>query len=335
MPRVPVTLLLVCAVGLTACEGNHSVFGTGGPRAQEIADLLRLFIGVSAAVYLIVIAVLVWAMLRRRTQKPYSAEEAAPSETRARLAVAGGLAATVVILIGLAVADFFVQRRLSHRPQDAIRVLITGHRYWWDIEYDDSGPSRRLRTANEFVIPVGRPVELVLTSRDVIHSFWLPSLSGKKDLIPGHTTSELVIAERAGRYTGQCAEFCGLQHARMRLSLTAVSAEDFEKWKEQQLAPSREPVTDVERKGREVFERSSCTLCHAIQGTTAAATVAPDLTHLADRETLAAGTLPNRPTELSSWILAPQRIKPGAMMPATPLAPEDLAALTAYLASLE
>jgi heme/copper-type cytochrome/quinol oxidase subunit 2 len=176
MPRVPVTLLLVCAVGLTACEGNHSVFGTGGPRAQEIADLLRLFIGVSAAVYLIVIAVLVWAMLRRRTQKPYSAEEAAPSETRARLAVAGGLAATVVILIGLAVADFFVQRRLSHRPQDAIRVLITGHRYWWDIEYDDSGPSRRLRTANEFVIPVGRPVELVLTSRDVIHSFWLPSL---------------------------------------------------------------------------------------------------------------------------------------------------------------
>jgi cytochrome c oxidase subunit II len=330
------TLLFLCAVGLTACGGNHSVFAAAGPRARQIADLMLVFFGVSAVVYLAVTGVLVWVLLRRR--RPSIAGRPGgghSSETRARVAIAGGLAATILILIGLALADFFVQRSLSHRPEDALRVLITGHQYWWEIEYDDPVPANRIRTANEFLIPVDRPVELVLTSRDVIHSFWLPSLSGKKDLIPGHTNTELVIAEKPGRYTGQCAEFCGLQHARMRLSVTAVSGEEFEKWKQQQLAPARAPATPTERKGKEVFERASCALCHTIQGSSAAATVGPDLTHLANRETLAAGTMPNRPTDLSAWILAPQRIKPGALMPATPLPPEDLAALTAYLASLE
>ncbi len=331
-----ISWLAICVLALGGCAGNHSALSPGGPRAQQIADLMLLFVGVSAGIYLIVIALLLWSLRRGRASSgPYSEEKAAPAEARARLAIGGGIAVTVCVLLGLAIADFTVQRSLSQHPADALRILITGHQYWWEIEYDDPEPTSRIRTANEFRIPVDRPVELVLTSRDVIHSFWLPSLSGKKDLIPGHTNTELVIAQKPGTYTGQCAEFCGLQHAQMRLSVTAVSAAEFENWKHHELAPAREPATDTERQGRDVFERSSCSLCHAIQGTLASATIGPDLSHIAARATLAAGTLPNDPASLSSWILAPQRIKPGAQMPATPLRPADLAALTTYLASLQ
>jgi cytochrome c oxidase subunit 2 len=326
-----ICIAALCLLTLAGCEGNHAVFSEGGPRARQIADLMLIFFGVSAVVYLVVIGVLLWALLRRRS----AVVEGGRGEDRARFAIGAGIAVTVIVLLGLAIADFFVQRSLSHRPENALRVLITGHQYWWEIEYDDAEPSNRLRTANEFRIPVGVAVELVLTSRDVIHSFWLPSLSGKKDLIPGHTNTELVIAQEPGVYTGQCAEFCGLQHARMRLSVTAVPPEEFEKWKRAQLAPSRPPASALEEQGKQVFERSSCVLCHSIQGTTAAATVGPELTHLASRQSLAAGTLPNTQSNLATWILAPHRIKPGVQMPATPLGAEDLQALTTYLASLE
>jgi cytochrome c oxidase subunit II len=328
--------IAICMAALSGCAGNHSAFSIGGPRAQQIAHLMLIFIGVSAVVYLIVIGLLIWSLLRRRSATTtYSEEKAAPAEGRARIAVGAGIAVTVVVLLALAIADFTVQRSLSGRPDKALRILIIGHQYWWEIEYDDPAPANRIRTANEFRIPINRPVELILTSRDVIHSFWLPSLSGKKDLIPGHLNTELVIAQKPGTYTGQCAEFCGLQHAQMRLSVTAVSAQEFESWKQHELSPAREPATDTERAGRAVFERSSCILCHTIEGTAASATVGPDLTHLADRGTMAAGTVQNNPANLSSWILAPQRIKPGAQMPATPLRPTDLTALTRYLASLQ
>jgi cytochrome c oxidase subunit II len=157
---------------------------------------------------------------------------------------------------------------------------------------------------------------------------------GKKDLIPGHTNTEVVIASRPGRFTGQCAEFCGLQHAQMRLTLTAEPPEDFARWRQHQLSEGSTPASDSERHGQAVFMSASCILCHTIAGTPAGATVGPDLTHLASRGTIAAGTLANTPANLASWILEPQRAKPGAMMPATSLPPQDLAALTAYLGSL-
>jgi cytochrome c oxidase subunit II len=312
----------------------HSALSPAGPRAQRIADLMLLFFSVSAVVYLIVIAVLVWAMLRRRASGLPQTERAV-AESRAQFAIAAAVAVTVVTLIGLAVADFFTDRYLNGRPKDAMRIVVTGHQYWWEVEYDDAVPSQRLRTANELHIPVGKPVELVLTSRDVIHSFWVPSITGKKDLIPGYSTSEVLIAERPGLYTGQCAEFCGAQHSQMRLVVHADTPERFEQWRQQQLQPARAPGSDEERRGQSVFLSSSCILCHSIQGTDASATVAPDLTHVASRRWIAAGTLPNTQTNLASWVLAPQRVKPGSMMPATPLAPGDLAALTTYLASLQ
>jgi cytochrome c oxidase subunit 2 len=314
----------------------HSAMATGGPRAHEIAELMTLFTGISTVVYLIVIGVLVWALLRRRARErleSVAGREAA--ERKARHVIAAATGFTVLVLITLGLADFFVQRSLFTPPQDPLRILLTGHQYWWEIEYDDPEPTQRLRTANELHIPTGRPVELVLTSRDVIHSFWLPSITGKKDLIPGHTNTEVLIAQKPGLYTGQCAEFCGLQHAKMRLTLHADAPADFEQWRQRQLQPGREPATDEERHGRSVFTSASCVLCHSVQGTDASATVGPDLTHLASRGMIAAGTLPNNPGNLAAWITAPHRLKPGVQMPATSLPPDDLGALTRYLASLQ
>ena len=314
----------------------HSAMVTAGPRAHQIAELMTLFTAIGGVVYLIVIAVLVWALLRRRARARFDSEaarEAADRKAYRVIAAATGL--TVLVLITLGLSDFFVQRSLFTPPKDPLRVLVTGHQYWWEIEYDDPQPSERLRTANELHIPTGRPVELVLTSRDVIHSFWLPSITGKKDLIPGHTNTEVLIAQKPGLYTGQCAEFCGLQHAKMRLVLHADSPADFEQWRQRQLRPGREPATDEERRGRSVFTSASCVLCHSVQGTDASATVGPDLTHLASRGMIAAGTLPNTPGNLAAWIMAPQRLKPGVQMPATALPPDDLGALTRYLASLQ
>jgi len=315
---------------------NHSAISVAGPRAREIAELLVLFVGVSAVVYVIVVCALIWAIRRKRAATRFEDDDARrAADRKSRHIIGAATALSVLILITLALADFFVQRSLSAHPVDALRVVVTGHQYWWEIEYDDPAPSQRVRTANELHIPVGRPVELVLTSRDVIHSFWLPSITGKKDLIPGHTTSEVLVAEKPGVFTGQCAEFCGLQHAKMRLVMHAVSPEEYEAWRQQQLQPGRQPATDEERRGQSVFTKSSCILCHSIQGTDAAATVGPDLTHIASRTTLAAGTLPNDQSNMATWILSPHAIKPGVQMPATQLAPADLAALTRYLASLQ
>jgi cytochrome c oxidase subunit II len=325
-----VTILLA-----QGCASNHAAMNPAGPRARQIADLMLVFTWVSAVVYLVVIGFLVWAMLRRRARAPGgTGGDIERADAKAKRVIAVATALTVVILLTLACADFVVQRRLSSHPADALRVLITGHQYWWEVEYQDPDPSQHVRTANELHIPVGKPVEVVLTSNDVIHSMWLPNLSGKKDLIPGHTNTEVLLAQQPGTYTGQCAEFCGLQHAHMRLIVTAEPEDRFNAWKQQQLAEARAPASDQEKRGQQVCVRSSCILCHSIEGTDAAATVAPDLTHVASRGTIAAGTLENTPANLSSWILAPQRLKPGAQMPATALAPDDLAALVTYLASL-
>jgi len=321
------------------CSSNHAAMNPAGPRARSIAELMLGFVSVSTVVYLIVSAVLVWAIARRRragTSDDWlqrgSSEQ---SNVRSRQVISWATALTVLILLTLALCDYFVMHGLSSRPTDSLRILVTGHQYWWEVEYDDPDPSRRVRTANELHIPVGKPVELVLTSQDVIHSMWMPNLSGKKDLIPGHQNTEVLLADRPGTFSGQCAEFCGLQHAKMRLMVYAEPPKQFAAWKQAQLQDARNPSNDIQRHGLEVFESSTCILCHTIQGTQAAATVAPDLTHLASRTTIAAGALPNTQSNLASWILAPHRFKPGVQMPATQLQPDDLAALAAYLASLK
>jgi cytochrome c oxidase subunit 2 len=202
------------------------------------------------------------------------------------------------------------------------------------VRYQDPAPSRSFSTANEIHIPVGRPVELTLRSIDVIHSFWVPNLHGKKDLIPGQVNTLLLQADRAGVFRGQCAEFCGLQHANMALHVVAEPQEQFAKWQAQQRRPAPEPANDAQRRGREVFMASSCVLCHKIGGTMAGGVTGPDLTHVASRLSLAAGTLPNTRGHLAGWIVDPQMHKPGNNMPPNLLSPGDLQALLSYLDTL-
>jgi cytochrome c oxidase subunit 2 len=202
------------------------------------------------------------------------------------------------------------------------------------VRYEDPQASRSLTTANEIRIPVGRPVRLKLSSRDVIHSFWVPNLHGKKDLVPGHQTLTWFQADTPGVYRGQCAEFCGQQHAKMGMLVIAEPPERFAAWYERQLLPAAEPADSVAAAGQRLFLAKGCVLCHAVRGTPAGSRLGPDLTHLASRLTIAAGTLPNTRGHLAGWVVDPQRLKPGVRMPPNQLAPAELHALLGYLESL-
>jgi cytochrome c oxidase subunit 2 len=311
---------------------NHSALATDGPFAQAIAREFWLFIAVSAAVYVLVLAVFVYAVWRK--SRGAAARDRAHDSPKVLRAISIAVGTTGVILVALAVSDFFAHRAQAVEFSDALRVRVTAYQWWWDVEYLDPVASQRVRTANELMLPVGRPVQLELRSGDVIHSFWVPNLQGKRDLLPGYTTKLALQASRASGYTGECAEFCGLQHAHMSFDVYSRSPEEFERWRAARLAPAADPETDLERHGRDVFMSSTCTMCHAIAGTDAGARLGPDLTHVASRRSLAAGTLPNNAASLAAWISDPQAIKPGTRMPATKMPAQDLSALTAYLGSL-
>ena len=242
----------------------------------------------------------------------------------------------MVGLFGLALTSFLTDRALVHAASEPqVTLKVTGYQWWWEVEYTDPDPSRQVRTANEIHLPVGAPVLAELASNDVIHSFWVPNLNGKRDLIPGRPTEIRLQPLRIGRYRGQCAEYCGLQHAHMALEVVVESQQDFDAWYERQLAsppPASEPRA---MHGQQVFFTSACNMCHTISGTDAAATVGPDLSHVASRRTLAAGALPNDPDHLRRWIENPQRAKPGNRMPVVSLSGDDLDALVAYLGTLQ
>jgi cytochrome c oxidase subunit 2 len=214
-------------------------------------------------------------------------------------------------------------------------VRVTGHQWWWEVEYRDSSPQDWAFTANEIHVPVGRPVVFELRANDVIHSFWVPNLGVKRDMIPGDENSVWFQADTAGVYRGQCAEFCGHQHAKMAFQIVAEPPERFAAWLERQRDTARTPADSVAARGQEVFLGSTCVMCHTVSGTPAGSRIGPNLTHLAGRRTIAAGSLPNTRGNLAGWIVDPQRIKPGVRMPPNALAPDDLQALLAYLESLK
>jgi cytochrome c oxidase subunit 2 len=305
----------------------QSALDPAGPQAAQIAWLWWLIFWISTAVFVVVLAFVARAVSRR---KGPTAEK---SLTRS---VSLGIAATTVILLIWLVASVWVSRAIaSPQMSNAVSINVIGHQWWWEVEYQDlNAPGLRFRTANEMHIPVGRAVVLNVTSRDVIHSFWVPNLQGKRDLIPGYTTSIWLQADRAGVYRGQCAEFCGYQHANMSLSVTAEEDAPFKRWLAAERLPAVEPSNDQQRHGRDVFMQASCSTCHTIRGTSAAGAVGPDLTHLGSRMTLAAGTLPNTRGHLGGWISDPQSAKPGAKMPPNKLSGDDFQALLAYVESL-
>jgi cytochrome c oxidase subunit 2 len=242
----------------------------------------------------------------------------------------------VAILLTFLVYDLSVGRATTGVPiRDPLTIELTGHQWWWEATYSGPSPRDRFTTANEIHIPVGRPVHIRSTSRDVIHSFWVPNIIGKRDLIPGYTSSLFLNADKPGVYRAQCAEFCGHEHAKMALPVVVHSKADFASWLAEARTPAAEPSDSSAQQGRKVFMAGPCSSCHAITGTPAFGTIGPNLTHLASRRTIGAGTLPNTRGNLGGWVVDPQAIKPGVRMPSNQLEPKDLRALLDYLQSLK
>ncbi len=321
---------LALVLPLTGC-GRENVLDPASPQQHKISTLFWVMMGVAwFGVALIVFLLALGWLRRKRTTLPGGKRE----RTATALLVALGIAAPIVTLAALFVwSDIFVLKATSAPAPSSTRltVVVIGHQWWWEVRY----PGTPAVTANEIHIPVHTRVNVVGRSADVIHSFWVPELNRKIDLIPGRTNRIVLDADRAGRFRGQCSEFCGLQHAHMALYVVAQPPAAFRAWLANMAKGARTPATPLERSGRAVFLNQACSGCHQIRGTPAHARVGPDLTHLATRQTIAAATLPNRKGYLGGWILDPQHAKPGARMPGLTLSGPQLQALLAYLESLK
>lgn len=308
----------------------QSALHPAGPQAAEISWLWWLMFWTCTGVYVIVLAALILALRRgwsRSTERPHPG-------TLVRW-VGGATAATLAVLVGLLFASVATGRAIgSLSAPDALTIEITGYQWWWSVEYHHPDPSLAVITANELHLPVGRPVRITLKSNDVIHSFWVPNLHGKVDLVPGRRNETWIQADTPGVYRGQCAEYCGLQHAHMAFTVVAESSDDFERWITAQRQPAAPPSDPVQQKGLQIVERGPCAMCHTVRGTLAGGRFGPDLTHFATRSTIAAGTVPNTPGYLAGWIADPQHLKPGNKMPSTGLSSDELQAVVAYLGTL-
>ena len=319
-------------------DGRMSVFESAGAPAARVQTLTWFLLAIATLVTVVVVGVALWAALRPRLERPLPPPPGHydPREHRTTRVVVGAVAATFAILFLVLGVDFAVGRSIATAPdvENALRVKVTGYQWWWRIEYQDPRPDRMVLTANELHVPVGRTVVVELESNDVIHSLWIPALGGKKDLVPGRRAVTWFRADRAGVLRGQCAEFCGHQHAHMALTVVAHPPEQFARWYEAQLRPAAQPTDSAARTGQALFLTKGCVMCHAVQGIPAGSREGPDLTHVASRRTLAAGTIPNTRGHLAGWITDPQRIKPGVRMPPNQMSPSELHALLAYLETL-
>jgi cytochrome c oxidase subunit 2 len=312
---------------LPACEGATSTLDPAGPGAARIEGLWWLVFWIAVSVFVIVMAFLFAALLRSRRREVEVSREVSWGEPF--IVISGVILPSLVLIAVFALSLRDVHELSRPGEQPALEIEVVGHDWWWEVRYPNGAI-----TANEIHIPVDEPVRLNLRTGDVIHSFWVPRLQGKTDNISGRVNHMWLEADRPGRYRGQCAEFCGLQHAKMAFYVVAESRATFDAWADRAAEPRR-PVAGSAAAGQAVFLSSTCVGCHAVGGTTADARVGPDLTHLADRRTLFAGTVPNTERNLARIITDPQSVKPGAAMPPTQLSPGELQDLISYLGQLD
>ena len=288
---------------------------------------------VSGLVFLLVVGYLAWGLGHRRRER--RTEPIVNDSGGLGWVVGGGVVLPIVAIIAVFIVTLVALRAQAREGSDARAaggpvVDVVGHRWWWQVTYRNEG----FTTANELHLPVGVPVTVNVSSADVIHSFWVPSLQRKIDAIPGRTNQIVLQADRTGVFRGECAEYCGLQHANMAFQVVAQSQTDYDAWVQQQEATPPVPTRGVAFQGMEVFLGSDCVYCHTISGTNANGTIGPDLTHVTSRLTLAGGAIPNDPGHLAGWILDPQAIKPGVLMPATSLTAAEERELLTYLETL-
>lgn len=310
---------------------------TAGPRADPATTLTWGFIVLSTLVVAIVAVAVFSGILARKRTADTGGPAAHPvaANTGGMSWIYVGLPLTILALAIFLVWTLEVMAAIdspSRRP--ALTLEVSGHEWWWGVRYLGDGPGASFSTANEIHIPVGEPVLVKLIGADVIHSFWVPALTGKTETIPGRVNVTWMQADRAGVYRGQCTEYCGAQHAHMAVFVVAQAPTEFEAWRRRQLQTAPAPTTAAATAGEAVFA-AHCASCHAVRGTSAHGDRGPDLTHLMSRQTLAAGLLVNNPGNLSGWISDPQSLKPDARMPTTYLSGPQLTAVRDYLETLK
>jgi cytochrome c oxidase subunit 2 len=309
------------------CDGPQSTLAPAGRAAERIADLFWLMTVAAVLIWLAVLALAAWATYANP-----------PSQGRRQvraLVIGGGVVFPTVLLTALLIHGLtMLPDLLEPAPEGSLQIEVVGEQWWWRVRYLPPGSSP-IELANEIRLPLGRPVGFQLESPDVVHSFWIPALAGKMDMIPGRVTRLPLEPTRTGTFRGACAEFCGLSHARMHLTAVTLAPTDFEAWLDAQRQPAAAPVTEPARRGHAAFFAQGCGACHTVRGTTAVGWIGPDLTHLASRPTIAGAMLPNSAEARRQWISRTHLMKPGAHMPAFAHLPEQtLDDLTAYLGEL-
>jgi len=304
---------------------NAAVMQAAGPVAAAIERMGWWLFGGGLLIFVGVMLLLALALRRE------------PGPVRPRLWIlGGGVLFPAVVLTVLFFAALPLTPVRQAPPADALAVTVTGRMWWWEVRYPAGDGQPEVITANQIHIPVGRTVAVALASDDVIHSFWVPALAGKVDMMPGQHNQLLLSADRPGVFRGQCAEYCGAQHARMALQVVAQTPADFEAWRRAQAAPAPAPATPRQLQGRDAFLAQRCNACHTVRGVAGDARLGPDLTHVGSRLQLGAGTLANTPGALAYWITHVQQLKPGARMPSFDRLDQDtLAAIGDWLGSLQ
>jgi cytochrome c oxidase subunit 2 len=336
------TQLLMLADGSSSAQ-NLSIFDPASQPAESIRSLFYLVLAITAGIFLLVEGVLIFSIIRFRRRAPQTME---PPQVYGSMPIEiAWTAAPMLIVFLLALiltrTEFEVRVNPDTPPPGSkpLYVTVIGHQWWWEYIYDKyDGQDLRIITANELHVPasetgVPRPVYLTLKSADVCHSFWVPRLAGKTDLIPGRTNQMWFQTSQQGLFLGQCAEYCGTQHAHMLLRVNVDSPQEFQNW----LASQQKPAVDdaAARAGKDAFLGQSCVNCHRVRGTTAQGTYAPDLTHLMSRQTLASGMVPNTREELQKWLSDPQQTKDGCLMPAFGLSEQQVKLMVDYLTTLK
>jgi cytochrome c oxidase subunit 2 len=307
------------------------MFSPQSPVSARIAGLSWFMIILGSLIFIGVMIYFIYAVWGHRG---YSLEEelARPNQGNGIVLTwgAGFSAVVLVVLFGLNLGTMRANHQVFNQEEGLV-IDVIGRQWWWEVQYPEQG----FETANEIHIPAGRPVTLRLVTKDVIHSLWIPELSGKLDLLPNQVNELDILAHKTGEYWGECAEFCGTQHAKMQLMVIVQSEREFASWLERQQAIPAPPDDELAFEGRQIFLGSACVYCHNIEGTNASGDLGPDLTHIATRRTLGAGILENTTGNLAGWIVDAQAIKPGNKMPPMDLSGEELQALLAYLETLE
>jgi cytochrome c oxidase subunit 2 len=320
---------LAIALGLGGCawDGPMTTLIPRSDFARSILHVYGIITWLSLGIALVVAVLLTWILIRFRA----GAAAPLPKQTRGHSALEiGWTIAPALILLAIAIPTIQVIFRTQAAPApSALRITVLGHQWWWEFRY----PALDVVTANELHVPAGRPVALTLDGPDVIHSFWVPQLGGKRDVVPGRVNRLTFTAETPGEYRGQCAEFCGVSHANMGLRVIVDAPDAFERWVAAQKAAPAEP-TGLAAEGKAIFTRSACVGCHTIRGVSTSV-LGPDLTTFGSRRTLAAGILPNTPETVAAWLKNPPALKPAAKMPALGLTDDQARAVAAYLLSLK